>query len=681
MSSRLQILRSQLTGLRQARANARHLSAWAAVGTVVLLALLGLFILDYLFRQQVQAPQRIALMIVAAGVVAWGWWRYAQPLVSVRETDIDMALMVERQQQIDSDLVAAIQFEDDVQGRWGSRQLETAVIEYVAQVGRDIDVFQGFNRDQLKRRATLFGIVAAVVVLAALLFPGHAHAFFNRLMLGTLHYPSATQLESLAINGREVLGGGMQPHSLRCAEGREVNFILRCAGDIPLEGIAFLSSRERAQQTDVLLTPLSAADRLARLQSARQMVRTAQQSPGLDLAGPWFEELAALVQYEAPEQWSELKIDPALPASELGNVLQSKLTAIEELLTNLIAQPIQESSGAQLFTGQLPRLNEPVSYRITLGDAYTDPAEISMIPLPAVEAHLTPEPPAYARKALAAETSGRQAAVLTGSNVQVSLVCTNKKPLQAAWMIVRPAGSMTTQRYDLKADGPGRTEWSLPIEKTPFQQVAEELRYEIQVTDDDGLHLETPVKGSVRIRPDKPPVVIASTVHRIVLPAARPTIQYRAGDDFGLKSLRLEVQVERLAEKTPVSTPGESSSAAESTEPVKEQKLETTAVNLLRSSPVTLERLPLASKYQLDLAELKLNSELGPLQKGDRLKLVVVAEDDRGGLPGETYRSEPITIDISDDLGVLGAVGEADPQAAQRIDDILKRELGIGESP
>ena len=32
-------------------------------------------------------------------------------------------------------------------------------------------------------------------------------------------------------------------------------------------------------------------------------------------------------------------------------------------------------------------------------------------------------------------------------------------------------------------------------------------------------------------------------------------------------------------------------------------------------------------------------------------------------------------------LGVLSAVGEADPQAAQRLEEILKREFGIGEAP
>ena len=102
-----------------------------------------------------------------------------------------------------------------------------------------------------------------------------------------------------------------------------------------------------------------------------------------------------------------------------------------------------------LFVGHLPRLNEPVRYRVTLGDAYTDTAEIAMIALPAVEARLTPVPPKYAVKALAAEHAGRQAAVLMGSEVQVAIECTNKKPLQQAWMIVRPVSGSEARRFDV----------------------------------------------------------------------------------------------------------------------------------------------------------------------------------------------------------------------------------------
>src|SRR5204863_8440263 len=108
-----------------------------------------LFVVDFPFQREIQTPQRAILLLIAAAAVVWTFLRYARPLLAVQESEVDMALMVERQQQIESDLVAAIQFEDDVEGRWGSRELETAVIDYVAELGPGMDVYQGFDRAQL----------------------------------------------------------------------------------------------------------------------------------------------------------------------------------------------------------------------------------------------------------------------------------------------------------------------------------------------------------------------------------------------------------------------------------------------------------------------------------------------------------------------------------------------------
>jgi hypothetical protein len=691
----LDILRSQLASLRHARANARRMSAGSALATAVLWSLAGVFALDWLFQREMQAPQRALLLLIAAGIVVWAYRKFAHRLLMVEETEVDMALMVERQQQIDSDLVAALQFEDDVQGRWGSRQLETAVIDYVAHLGPDIDVFQGFNRDQLRKRATLFGITAGLALVAGLLFPGHLAAFMNRIALGSAHYPSRTQIESLAINGRDVLSRGMQPENIRCAEGREVQFLVRSSGVLPEAGIARLAAQAGGQRTEIELKPLTGEERLARLRSAQAMVDEARKSPDRDLTGPWFEELASLVQFEAPQQWKQLGLDAAqLSGSELAKELPQKLPEIEQMLAELTtAGAPADGDSPALYLGRVPRLNDAVRYRITLGDAYTDPAEIEMIALPAVAAKLTPIPPKYAAKVLANEpSSGRQTAVLIGSQVTVALECTNEKPLRDAWILVRTSAATQSERYDLEPVNDARTQWALAT-KSPFSRVEEELRYEIQVTDDDGLHLGTPIKGSVRMRADKPPVAIASTVHRVVLPTAKPTVQYRVGDDFGIKRLDLVVQVERQVDQqqqlsasaetnsSPTATT-ESTQAPAAAAGGEEVELETTTLNLLTArNPVSMERLPLAGKAAVSLASLKLDPSRGSLQKGDRLKVVLVVEDDRGSAAGEVFRSEPLVIEVSDEFGVASAVGEADPQAEQRVTEIIKRQLGIGESP
>ena len=66
MTTRLHTLRSQLAGLRQARASARQLTAWTAVGTAVLWALIGVFLVDFILQREVAAPQRAILLLLAA---------------------------------------------------------------------------------------------------------------------------------------------------------------------------------------------------------------------------------------------------------------------------------------------------------------------------------------------------------------------------------------------------------------------------------------------------------------------------------------------------------------------------------------------------------------------------------------------------------------------------------------
>jgi hypothetical protein len=38
-------------------------------------------------------------------------------------------------------------------------------------------------------------------------------------------------------------------------------------------------------------------------------------------------------------------------------------------------------------------------------------------------------------------------------------------------------------------------------------------------------------------------------------------------------------------------------------------------------------------------------------------------------------------LEISDESGVLAAISEADPRSEEKLTDIIKRQLGIGETP
>jgi hypothetical protein len=56
-------------------------------------------------------------------------------------------------------------------------------------------------------------------------------------------------------------------------------------------------------------------------------------------------------------------------------------------------------------------------------------------------------------------------------------------------------------------------------------------------------------------------------------------------------------------------------------------------------------------------------------------------ENEQGQPVGQSHASESLVLEISDESGVLAAIGEADERSEQRLTDIIKRQLGIGETP
>ena len=649
MTSRLATLRSQLAGLRRARAGVRAATAWSALGIAAIVALAAVFVLDVLFELPV--PQRLIVMAVAAALVGWAFWQFTRPLLGTRETDIDMALLVERQQEIDSDLVAALQFEQPEAARWGSPELETAVIDYVASVGRGINVFEGFSRQQMLRRGSLLAGCLLVVLAALLIVPGHLRAFANRLLLGSMHYPTDTRIEQIAVNEQAVLAAqsgavkgqrGMRPVNLKAAQGRPLKFLVRAAGDLPDKGTIHLQSTGAS-----------------RSRSSFDLRR--------------------------------------LTAEELRAAGHSETVA--------------------LYSGELPRLLDNVRYKVFLGDAWTDPAAIQMVPLPIVETQLEAVFPRYAESGQDSfDPTARQVAVLEGTTIRLAIESKNKKPLKSAWINIKTGDK--SQRYELEAQGDERVVWSLAAAKSPLVNIRQEVRYEIQVVDEDDLTLESPIRGTIRIRPDRPPSGLAEVVHKVVLPTAEPQIEFRAADDFGISRVALVLEVERqpgeaaptettvagggsgggsavassqVAEDgTPVADDGsaeegsdaEDGSAASDMSPTPALEIPTEKHRfpiIAGKQPLTGERLPLTGKHVLSLSPLK-------LAKGDRVKLTLEVtdyrgENERGEMVGTTYASDPLVLEVSDESGVLAAISEADQRSEERLTDIIKRQLGIGESP
>lgn len=678
--TKLSTLRAQLAGLRNARALVRQGTAWSTFVTALLWALIGVFILDVIFEFGI--PERIVLLLVAAGAVAWAGHVFTRPLLGVRETEVEIALMVERQQQIDSDLVAAIQFESPEAVSWGSPQLEGAVIDYVAGVGKGINVFEGFSREQMLRRGATLGITSAILLIAAAIFPGYALAFANRVLLGGMHYPTKTNIVHVLINRRVVLDSaehGCRPESAKCAQGRPISFLILAAGELPKEGkVLLISTGPSRAKTEINVVPLTGDQRLARLKLGEDKLRLAANSPETDISQPWRDEILALVRFDAPQ---------AVEAIDKSQDHASLIAAADQVAAAIKQWPENSSdrlAATALYEGQLDRLVDGVKYKLLLGDAWTDMSRINMIPLPIVQRRLTPVPPHYARTAQLTEpTSAPQISVLEGSDVQIAVECKNEKSLAAVWLVTKVDGK--SKRFDLeKQDEAGRN-WELKIASgstNPFTKIAAETKYEIQATDTDGLNLETPLRGVIRIKPDRSPSGGAEIVHKVVLPAAEPVVSYRANDDFGIAQVNLFAEIEREQDESSpaasVSEEGADSSGVSQT-PAPLAAAEKISLPLLpQGGPVTGTRLPLANKYKLNLGKLPLSKKL---TKGDRVKLVLEVVDYRGNQAGASYYSDPLVLEISDESGVLAAISEADERSEQRLTDIIKRQLGIGESP
>jgi hypothetical protein len=174
------------------------------------------------------------------------------------------------------------------------------------------------------------------------------------------------------------------------------------------------------------------------------------------------------------------------------------------------------------------------------------------------------------------------------------------------------------------------------------------MAFEAQVTDDDGLELERPLVAVVRIQEDRLPKVAAAVVTDRVLPTARPSITFGASDDFGVASVRLHCDIHHgMAEPRRASF--------EIVPPSSESKV------MLRG------------QHLLDLRPLG-------IAKGDEVHVTLEAIDFRGANAGQSARSEPIVLRVTDESGVLAGLAEADERSARQLDAIIQRQLGIGEA-
>jgi hypothetical protein len=302
------------------------------------------------------------------------------------------------------------------------------------------------------------------------------------------------------------------------------------------------------------------------------------------------------------------------------------------------------------FRGRLPELVESLEFQVIAGDAWAEPSRLDVIALPTIEPEFTATPPPYA----VASTGNNdlkpgllEFSVLEDSWVGLSLTCLNKRLLAATL-------SIANRKYSLAAIDSDRRRWSLAPAGSPLAQIDRPLHYEIQVTDEDGQILPRPIAGEIRIKAARPPRVEAWSDVKLFLPTGQPEIQYKVDDDFGISNIRAIVEIHRR------------NSGAD--------KLDRQALDISATpsgQPIVHPRLPLSALYRLPLSTLK-------LKKGDGIKVEIEANGYRGNRTGQPTRSDPISLQITDESGILAAIGQIDAQAARQLDRLIDGQMRVG---
>ncbi len=627
---RLAPLRARIAQVAGRRRAARRLSAVSRLVLAVVVAALLLFLIDWLF-----APGRVArlvMLLIAAAAIARVCWRRVRPGLAARESEADIALVIEKQQGIDSDLVAALEFAKG-SAATGSADLRDAVVDYVADFGRSWQMPREPVDPALRRRLAWLAGAVALVAGAVVMRPDFAAAFFNRMLLGNAHYPTRTRIESLAIAGKNVDPRQWAAASVPCPLGRPIGFEVGIGGETPRLVRLKLASVETGATTEIELLPGAAGHAAAAIAADAP----AADAPAVD--APAVDAPAA----DAPPDAGEAATAPA-------------------------ASPRREGT----WGARLPRLAESLDVQVFAGDAWTEPVRVRAVAPPLVDLTLATALPAYAGGRVERAPQGaRQMTVLEGSRVDLALRCTNKRLASATLVIDGVEHPLVKKQPDGNAAGAAGTpaEWELAATDSPLARLDRTLAYEIRVVDEDGLGADMPLAGSIRVKQDAPPRVTADVLTRLVLPTAAPRLAWRAADDHALA--RVEIVVEPVAADDAGGGTESAGGGAPTSRPDRTATIPVELPTTGAAAWVASDRLPLDG-----IAKVKLDG-LG-LEVGDRVRVFVRAVDYRGDAAGRATESEPILLEVTDERGILAALTESDERSVKQLDAIIDRELSVG---
>ncbi len=445
----------------------------------VIFVTLGLFALDWLLGLTV--PQRLVLILVAGMLAYVASRRFILPWFVGRESELELALLVQKHFGIDSDLVAALQFEYPEAAQWGSVELEQKVIRQVAAQAEQLPLIEDVPRAPLRKRvlASLCGIT--LVTALVLLFPEHTAVFVKRLLLQNVHYPTATRIVELAVNG-QPLAWDQAGQTLRCGVATAVDIRVVATGRLPEQGQALFQTVD--QRCDLKI-PLIPAENQPTDSSATQRAFSGKLT-GLDATCRLRMTLG-----DATSQWIELSVVPP-PVVLTWFAFQDPWSENPQPTVLVGNTQISVREGTRVIVGLACR-----------SELKRVVAMIGPLKLPL-------------QRGIPSKVEGL---------------------FSDSWWTPTARDQRTSGTADGQKPSPPEFWWLDPT-GTPLEHVESPVRVRFQVRDQFGLEPSVPVEAFVGVRPDYSPQIAVRTITRLVLPTAQPTLFVEARDDVALREVR-----------------------------------------------------------------------------------------------------------------------------------------------
>lgn len=231
-------LRSELRSLGARRRRTRVVDVLLVGAALLVAALVLYYFADRVWNLNVASRGFVDLLLLAG--LGWAAVKYLLPVMQRREDEIDAALRFERGRGIDSDLVAALQFDaasDDPQAMryFGSARLTEAVIDETSRSAGSWNLREEPLDGAPPRRR--YGLIALVLLglVAFVAYPRHAVVFAQRVLLASPHYPSNTQIDRLTVNGHSAIVDSKQGSSSNSAAPQEATIFVPLGRAIAVE--------------------------------------------------------------------------------------------------------------------------------------------------------------------------------------------------------------------------------------------------------------------------------------------------------------------------------------------------------------------------------------------------------------------------------------------------------------